>query len=199
MLHLLVAILITFASQTWLQALHITHHRADHSLLRGVSVSGLMTTILSEILWLGYASHFHLIGGLSNATLSLLSVCVILVWLYKADICTNKDTIRLTLVASTACMAVAWLPISIVIVLATLCSTVFLLPQTVKTARSIGSHHINGMSTSAIVMIICANTAWIVYGIIYHAWAYLISSSVLLTCGLIMAAAKWVHSRRITH
>lgn len=199
MLHLLVTILITFASQTWLQALHITHHRADHSLLRGVSISGLMTTIVSEILWLGYAGHFHLIGGLSNATLSLLSVCVILVWLYKADICTSKDTVKLALVASTACMAVAWLPINIVTVLATICATVFLLPQTVKTVRSIGSHHIHGMSTTAIAMIICANATWIVYGIIYHAWAYLISSSVLLTCGLIMAAAKWVHSRRITH
>lgn len=121
------------------------------------------------------------------------------VWLYRTDICTSKDTIRLTLVASTARMAVAWLPINIVIVLATLCSTVFLLPQTVKTVRSIGSHHIHGMSTTAIAMIICANTTWIVYGIIYHAWAYLISSSVLLTCGLIMAVAKWVQLRRTAH
>ena len=199
MLHLLVTILITFASQTWLQALHITHHRADHLLLRGVSISGLMTTIFSEILWLGYAGHFHLIGGLSNAALSLLSVCVILVWLYKADICTGKDTARLTLIASGACMAVVWLPISIITVLATLCSTVFLLPQTVKTVRSIGTPHIHGMSTTAICMIICANTAWIIYGLIYHAWAYTLSSSILLACGVIMASVKGIHHYKRKH
>lgn len=199
MLDLLVTILITFASQTWLQALHITRHHADHSLLRGVSISGLMTTILSEILWLGYARHFHLIGGITNAMLSLTSVCIILIWLYKTDICTSADTAHLTLVASGATMTIAWLPIEIITVLATICATVFLLPQTVKTVRLIGTPHIHGMSTSAIAIIICANTAWIAYGIIYHAWAYLISSSVLLACGLIMASAKDIHRYKRKH
>lgn len=121
------------------------------------------------------------------------------VWLYRTDICTSKDTIRLTLVASGACMAVAWLPINIITVLATICATVFLLPQTVKTVRSIDSHHINGMSTSAIAMIICANIAWIIYGLIYNSWAYTLSSSILLACGVIMASAKGIHHYKRKH
>lgn len=199
MLDLFITVLITFASQTWLQALHTAHHRTDYQLLRGVSVSGLMTTILSEILWLGYAGHFHLIGGITNAVLSLISVCVILIWLYKADICTSTDTVQLTLVASGATMAIAWLPIEIITVLTTICATVFLLPQTVKTVRLIGTPHIHGMSTSAITMIICANTAWIIYGLIYHARAYLISSSILFACGIIMASAKGIHRQKRKH
>lgn len=73
-----ITVLVTFASQTWLQAIHILKHRKDTQLLRGVSIFGLATTIMSEFLWIAYAGHYHLIGGLTNACLSLLSVAVIL-------------------------------------------------------------------------------------------------------------------------
>lgn len=90
---------------------------------------------------------------------------------------------------------VYYAPFTLTVILATIFATIFLLPQTVKTVMSIGTPRIHGMSNQAIAMIICANTAWIIYGIYYHAWAYLISSTILLLCGIVMAGAKYYHKR----
>ena len=195
----LITILVTFASQTWLQAIHIFRHRKDTQLLRGVSIFGLATTIISEFLWITYAGHYHLIGGLSNACLSLLSVAVILLVLLYRDLVTPRPAIFLSVATLATIACIYFAPLTLTIILATVFATVFLLPQTVKTVSSIGSPSIHGMSNQAILMIICANTAWIIYGIYYHAWAYLISSTILLLCGIIMAGAKYYHKHNYSN
>ena len=195
----LITILVTFASQTWLQALHIFKHRKDTQLLRGVSIFGLGSTIVSEFLWITYAGHYHLIGGLSNACLSLLSVAVILLVLLYRDLVTPRPAIFLSVAALATIACIYFAPLTLTTILATVFATVFLLPQTVKTVSSIGHHSIHGMSNQAILMIICANTAWIIYGIYYHAWAYLISSTILLLCGIIMAGAKYYHKHNYSN
>lgn len=194
-----ITVLVTFASQTWLQALHIFKHRKDTQLLRGVSIFGLGSTIVSEFLWITYAGHYHLIGGLSNACLSLLSVAVILLVLLYRDLVAPLPAILLALTALSTITIVYYAPFTLTVILATIFATIFLLPQTVKTVMSIGSPRIHGMSNQAITMIICANTAWIIYGIYYHAWAYLISSTILLLCGIIMAGAKYYHKRNYSN
>ena len=188
-----ITVLVTFASQTWLQAIHIFRHRKDTQLLRGVSIFGLATTIMSEFLWIAYAGHYHLIGGLTNACLSLLSVAVILLVLLYQDLVAPLPAVFLSVAALATLACIYYTPLTLTIILATIFATVFLLPQTVKTVNSIGHHSIHGMSNQAILMIICANTAWIIYGIYYHAWAYLISSTILLLCGIIMAGTKYYH------
>ena len=190
---ILITILVTFASQTWLQAIHILKHRKDTQLLRGVSIFGLTTTIMSEFLWIAYAGHYHLIGGLTNACLSLLSVAVILAVLLHQDLIAPLPAVLLALTALVTLATVYYAPFTLTVILATVFATIFLLPQTIKTIMSIGTPRIHGMSNQAITMIICANTAWIIYGIYYHAWAYLISSTILLLCGIIMAGAKYYH------
>lgn len=190
-----ITVLVTFASQTWLQAIHIFRHRKDTQLLRGISIFGLATTITSEFLWIAYAGHYHLIGGLTNACLSLLSVAVILAVLLYQDLVAPLPAVLLSVAALATLACIYYTPLTLTIILATIFATVFLLPQTVKTVSSIGSLRIHGMSNQAIIMIICANTAWIIYGIYYHAWAYLISSTILLLCGIIMAGAKYYHKR----
>ena len=194
-----ITILVTFASQTWLQAIHIVKHRKDTQLLRGVSIFGLATTIISEFLWIAYAGHYHLIGGLSNACLSLLSVAVILAVLLYRDLVAPLPAVLLSVAALATLACIYYTPLTLTIILATIFATVFLLPQTVKTVSSIGSLRIHGMSNQAILIIICANTAWIIYGIYYHAWAYLISSTILLLCGIIMAGAKYYHKRNYSN
>lgn len=194
-----ITILVTFASQTWLQALHVIKHRKDTQLLRGVSIFGLATTITSEFLWIAYAGHYHLIGGLTNACLSLLSVAVILAVLLYQDLVAPLPAVLLSVAALATLACIYYTPLTLTIILATIFATVFLLPQTVKTVSSIGSLRIHGMSNQAILMIICANTAWIIYGIYYHAWAYLISSTILLLCGIIMAGAKYYHKRNYSN
>lgn len=188
-----ITVLVTFASQTWLQALHILKHRKDTQLLRGVSIFGLATTIMSEFLWITYAGHYQLIGGLTNACLSLLSVAVILAVLLRQDLIAPLPAVLLSLTALATLAVIYYAPFTPTVILATVFATIFLLPQTVKTIMSIGTPRIHGMSNQAILMIICANTAWIIYGIYYHAWAYLISSTILLLCGIIMAGAKYYH------
>lgn len=121
MLSIAITVLVTFASQTWLQAIHVVKHRNNTALLRGVSVTSQTITIASQFPWIVYSLEYGLIGGVSNSVLSMVS--------------------------------------------------------------------------AAIVMIICANTAWVIYGVIYHSRAYILSSSAVLACGLIMAAAKVVHRR----
>ena len=190
-----ITILVTFASQTWLQALHVLKHRTNTQLLRGISIFGLGSTIVSEFLWIAYAGHYHLIGGLTNACLSLLSVAVILLVLLSQDLVAPLPAIFLSVAALATLACIYFAPLTLTIILATVFATVFLLPQTVKTVSSIGHHSIHDMSNQAIAMIICANTAWIIYGIYYHAWAYLISSTILLLCGIIMAGAKYYHKR----
>ena len=190
-----ITILVTFASQTWLQAIHILKHRKDTQLLRGVSIFGLATTIVSEFLWITYAGYYQLIGGLTNAYLSLLSVAVILAVLLHRDLIAPLPAIFLSVAALATLATVYFAPFTVTAILATVFATVFLLPQTIKTIMSIGTPRIHGMSNQAILMIICANTAWIIYGIYYHAWAYLISSTILLLCGIIMAGAKYYHKR----
>ena len=189
----LITILVTFASQTWLQAIHIFRHRKDTQLLHGVSIFGLATTIISEFLWIAYAGHYHLIGGLTNACLSLLSVAVILLVLLYRDLVAPLPAILLALTALSTITIVYYAPFTLTVILATIFATIFLLPQTIKTIISIGTPRIHGMSNQTITMIICANTAWIIYGIYYHAWAYLISSTILLLCGIIMTGAKYYH------
>lgn len=175
--------------------MHVIKHRKDTQLLRGVSIFGLGSTIVSEFLWIAYAGHYHLIGGLSNACLSLLSVAVILLVLLYRDLVAPRPAILLSVAALNTLACIYYAPFTLTVILATIFATLFLLPQTVKTVSSIGSHSIHGMSNQAITMIICANTAWIIYGIYYHAWAYLISSTILLLCGIIMAGAKYYHKR----
>ena len=65
-----------------------------------------------------------------------------------------------------------------------------------KTVHSVGTEHINGMSNYSIAMIIVANTIWIIYGYYYSASAYLLSSTVLLLCGIIMGVSKLVHHKK---
>lgn len=193
-----ITILVTFASQTWLQAIHILKHRKDTQLLRGVSIFGLATTIMSEFLWIAYAGHYQLIGGLSNACLSLLSVAVIMTVLLYRNLIAPLPAILLALTTLATLACVYFAPFTLIVILATIFATIFLLPQTVKTVMSISTPRIHGMSNQAILMIICANTAWIIYGIYYHAWAYLISSTILLLCGIIMAGAKYYHKHNYT-
>ena len=193
-----ITILVTFASQTWLQALHILKHRKDTQLLRGVSIFGLATIIMSEFLWIAYAGHYHLIGGLTNSCLSLLSVAVIMTVLLYRNLIAPLPAILLALTALATLACVYFAPFTLIVILATVFATIFLLPQTVKTVMSISTPRIHGMSNQAITMIICANTAWIIYGIYYHAWAYLISSTILLLCGIIMAGAKYYHKHNYT-
>lgn len=194
-----ITVLVTFASQTWLQALHVIKHRKDTQLLRGVSIFGLGSTIVSEFLWIAYAGHYHLIGGLTNACLSLLSVAVVLLVLLYQDLVAPRPAILLSVAALATLACIYFAPLTLTTILATVFATVFLLPQTVKTVMSIGTPRIHGMSNQAIFMIICANTAWIIYGIYYHAWAYLISSTILLLCGIIMAGAKYYHKRNYSN
>lgn len=192
---ILITILVTFASQTWLQALHVVGHHNNTQLLRGISIFGLSSTIVSEFLWITYAGHYQFIGGLTNACLSLLSVVAIMIVLLYRDLIASLPAVLLALTALTTLAVVYFAPLTLTVILATVFATVFLLPQTVKTVMSIGTPRIHGMSNQAIAMIICANTAWIIYGIYYHAWVYLISSTILLLCGIIMAGAKYYHKR----
>lgn len=87
-------------------------------------------------------------------------------------------------------------PISIITISAMIIATIFLIPQTVKTVHSIGTNHINGMSNYSIIMIIIANSIWIFYGYYYSARAYLLSSTVLLLCGLIMGTSKIIDYKK---
>ena len=86
MLNILLIIITTFASQTWLQALHAIRNNHNKKLLEGISLTGLLTTIISETLWIIYASHYDLTGGLSNAILSMFSVLTISIILYKNNL-----------------------------------------------------------------------------------------------------------------
>ena len=49
MLNILLIIITTFASQTWLQALHAIRNNHNKVLLQGISLTGLLTTIISEL------------------------------------------------------------------------------------------------------------------------------------------------------
>lgn len=198
MLSIAVASLITFASQTWLQAIHIVKHRNNIELLRGVSVTGLLVTIFSEVLWVSYSLPRELFGGTSNAVLSLVSAFIILAFLYRKHIPLRSDTTCLISTVLIVTTLAILLPTTYVALLVTLIGPIFLLPQTVKTVRSIGTPQVQGIGNIAIAMIICANTAWIVYGVIYQSWAYIVSSGVLLACGLTTAAAKSFHHRALS-
>lgn len=195
MLHIVVTILVTFASQTWLQAIHVTKHRNDVALLRGVSVTSQTITIASQLPWIVYSLEYSLIGGVSNSVLSMVSAAVILIPLYRQRIPLRSDTTWLIIATLVSAAASVLLPMSYVTVIATLTGPIFLLPQTVKTVRCIGTPGVHGVANTAIAMIICANTAWIIYGVIYQSWAYILSSSSVLACGLTMAVAKLIHRR----
>ena len=195
MLYVAVTILVTFASQTWLQAIHVVKHRNNTALLRGVSVTSQTITIASQFPWIVYSLEYGLIGGVSNSALSMVSAAIILAPLYKHHIPRRSDTTDLVVATLASAVASVLLPMSYVAVIATLTGPIFLLPQTVKTVRCIGTPSVHGIANTAIAMIICANTAWVVYGIIYHSWAYILSSSAVLACGLTMAGAKIVHRR----
>ena len=157
---------------------------------------GLLTTIISETLWIIYASHYNLIGGLSNAILSMFSVLMISIILYKNNLLKLKTIITYSSAIILSLIVLHIVPISIITISAMIIATIFLIPQTVKTVRSIGTNHINGMSNYSIIMIIIANSIWIFYGYYYSASAYLLSSTVLLLCGLIMGASKIIHHRK---
>ena len=198
MLNTLLIIITTFASQTWLQALHAIRNNHNKVLLQGISLTGLLTTIISETLWIIYASHYNLTGGLSNAILSMFSVLTISIILYKNNLVKLKIIITYSSNIIVSLIVLHIVPISIITVSAMIIATIFLIPQTVKTVRSIGTDHINGMSNYSIIMIIIANSIWILYGIYYDAMAYLLSSTVLLLCGLIMGLSKIIHYKK-TH
>lgn len=197
MLSIVVTILVTFASQTWLQAIHVTKHRNNIELLRGVSVTSQTITIASQPPWIIYSLEYGLIGGMSNSVLSMVSAIVILIPLYRQRIPLKSDTTWLIVATLASIAASVLLPMSYVAVIAALTGPIFLLPQTVKTVRCIGTPSVHGIANTAIAMIICANTVWIIYGVIYQSWAYILSSGAVLACGLTMAAAKLVH-RRVT-
>lgn len=196
MIGVLLILITTFASQTWLQALHSIRNNYNKNLLKGISLTGLLTTLISEILWIIYAAHNHLIGGVLNATLSLLSVLTISIILYKNNLLKLKTIITYSILSIILLLILNIVPVSIVAIAAMISATIFLVPQTVKTVRSIGTKHINGMSNYSIIMIIVANSIWILYGYYYSAYAYLISSIVLLSCGLIMGASKIIDYKK---
>lgn len=196
MLNILLIIITTFASQTWLQALHAIRNNHNKVLLQGISLTGLLTTVISETLWIIYASHYNLTGGLSNAILSMISVLTISIILYKNNLLKLKTIITYSSAIIVSLIVLHIVPISIITVSSMIIATIFLIPQTVKTVRSIGTNHISGMSNYSIIMIIIANSIWIFYGYYYSASAYLLSSTVLLLCGLIMGASKIIHHRK---
>ena len=196
MLDIILVLVTTFASQTWLQALHVVKNNHDMNLLKGISLTGLMITIISESLWIFYAYHYNLMGGLSNALLSMTSVAVISIVLYKNNIISLKNIAAYSSMILLLLLVLNIIPIGIIAVSAMIVSTVFLIPQTVKTIRSIGTEHINGMSNYSIAMIIVANTIWLIYGYYYSAHAYLISSTVLFLCGAIMGISKMIHHQK---
>lgn len=196
MLDVVLVLVTTFASQTWLQALHVVKNNHDTNLLKGISLTGLIITIISESLWIFYAHHYNLMGGLSNALLSMTSVAVISIVLYKNNIISLKNIATYSSMVFLLFVVLNIIPINIITVCAMIMSTIFLIPQTIKTVRSIGTEHINGMSNYSIAMIIVANTIWIVYGYYYSAHAYLISSTVLLLCGVIMGVSKMIHHQK---
>jgi len=196
MLNTLLIIITTFASQTWLQALHAIRNNHNKVLLQGISLTGLLTTIISETLWIIYASHYGLIGGLSNAILSMISVLTISIILYKNNLLKLKTIITYSSAIILSLIVLHIVPISIITISAMIIATIFLIPQTVKTVRSIGTNHINGMSNYSIIMIIIANSIWIFYGYYYSASAYLLSSTVLLLCGLIMGSSKIINYKK---
>ena len=187
---IILILITTFASQTWIQAVHITKNNKDTQLLQGVSLIGLLTTVISETLWITYTLHFHLIGGLTNALLSLCSVFVICVVLTKNNLIKHTTVVIYVICIALSLILLQLIPIKMITVCAMVVATMFLIPQTIKTVKSIGTSHITAMSNYSIIMIIVANTIWIIYGIYYFAYAYLISSSVLLLCGIIMGLSK---------
>ena len=160
-----------------------------------MSVTGQTTTIASQLPWIVYSLEYDLIGGVSNSVLSMVSATVILTSLYKKRVPLRSDAVGLIVATFASATAPILLTMSYVAVIATLADPIFLLPQTVKTVRCIVTPRVHRVANAAIVMIICANTAWVVYGIIYHSRAYILSSSAVLTCGLTMVGAKLVHRR----
>lgn len=183
-------VVTTFASQTWIQAVHVVKNNKDKQLLQGVSLIGLLTTVISEVLWIAYASHFHLIGGLTNALVSLCSVFIICIILTKNNFIKHTTIVIYMVCVVLSLLFLQLMPIEIITICAMVIATMFLIPQTTKTVKSIGTSHITAMSNYSIMMIIVANTIWIIYSIYYSTYAYLVSSSVLLLCGIIMGASK---------
>lgn len=196
MLDVILVLITMFASQTWLQALHVIKNNHDENLLKGISLTGLMITVVSESLWIFYAHHYNLTGGLLNALLSMASVITISIFLYKRNIISLKNIVAYSSMILLLFVTLSIIPISIITVGAMIISTIFLIPQTMKTVHSVGTEHINGMSNYSIAMIIVANTIWIIYGYYYSASSYLLSSTVLLLCGIIMGISKLVHRKK---
>lgn len=193
---IIIAIIITFASQTWLQGLHVIRFRNNKEVLRGVSAYGIVSTAFSESLWIGYSVHHHLIGGLSNALLSITSAVVISLVVFRAGLVKSGQMgLFFVLLALWTALCII-IPVEIVALGTVVLATFFLVPQTIRTVRSIGTPAIDGMGNRAITMVIVANSAWIVYGVYYTAPAYYISSSIILTCGLIMAFSKIYHRKQ---
>ena len=197
MFPLLLTIVTIFASSTWIQALHALKNRnSSTSTLRGISTSTLIIILFSETLWVSYALHYGLVGGILPALLSLISVGVISFILCEKGIIKDKNIIAYLITAILFFLILKVTPILIVSIAATVLSTIFLIPQTFKTVTSIGTPKIHGMNNYSIAMIIAANSIWIIYGIYHLAYAYIISSSILLLCGITMAVSKIIHRKK---
>lgn len=160
-----------------------------------MSVTGQTTTIASQLPWIVYSLEYDLIDGVSNSALSMVSATVILTSLYKKRIPLRSDAVGLIVATFASATAPILLTASYVAVIVTLTGPIFLLPQTVKTVHCVGAPSVHGIASTAIAMIICANTAWVVYGVIYHSRAYILSSIAVLACGLTMVVAKLIHRR----
>ena len=126
----------------------------------------------------------------------MISVLTISIILYKNNLLKLKTIITYSSAIILSLIVLHIVPISIITISAMIIATIFLIPQTVKTVRSIGTNHINGMSNYSIIMIIIANSIWIFYGYYYSASAYLLSSTVLLLCGLTMGTSKIIHYKK---
>ena len=187
---------LIFASSTWIQALHALKSRNSTSTLKGISPSTLIIILFSETLWVSYALHYGLMGGVLNALLSLISVGVISFTLCEKGIIKDKNIIAYLTASILFFLILKVTPILIVSIATIVLSTVFLIPQTFKTITSIGTPKIHGMNNYSIAMIIMANSIWIIYGIYHLAYAYIISSSILLLCGITMAISKIIHHRK---
>lgn len=196
MLPVLLTIVTTFASATWIQALHALKSRNSTSTLKGISTSTLIIILFSETLWVSYALHYGLVGGVLNALLSLASVGVISFVLCEKGVIKDKNIIAYLITAILFFLILQATPILIVSIATIVLSTIFLIPQTFKTITSIGTPQIHGMNNYSITMIIAANSIWIIYGIYHLAYAYIISSTVLLVCGITMAISKIIHHKK---
>lgn len=196
MIPVLLTIVTIFASATWIQAVHALKSRNSTSTLKGISPLTLVIILFSETLWVSYALHYGLVGGVLNALLSLISVGVISFILCEKGVIKDRNIIAYLITAILFFLILKVTPILIVSIAATVLSTIFLIPQTFKTITSIGTLKIHGMNNYSIAMIIAANSVWIIYGIYHLAYAYIISSTVLLLCGVTMAVSKVIHHKK---